>query len=331
METAAGEETNMNKESEGKAGREPGRRARALAAGTTLSAAVLLVFLAGAASAERRALRVGHDDDHDLRRYAIQKTEEIKRTLSFPAGAAGRKVVLDNVWGGITVIGADVEAVELSAVRTDYAETGAAYEKARAEVTLDISEKDGAVDIYVDGPFRCDDGRRRFRRHRDPGYEVHYDFTLRVPRRVDLSVSTVTSGRVEVSGVEGTFDIGNVNGRVRLVDIAGRGSARTVNGRLDVGFRRPPAGDCDFKTVNGEVLLELPGEPSADFRLKTFNGEIFSDFPVSYLPAKPATSTRRDGKYVYKSDRSFGVRAGRGGPEIRLDTLNGDILIKKAN
>ncbi len=279
------------------------------------------------------AERLDDDDDRDIRRYPIRKTEEIKKVLPFPGGAAARKVVLDNVWGAITVEGADVEAVELAAVRTDYAKTEAAYQKGRAEVTLDISERDGAVDIYVNGPFRCDgrNGRNRFREQRNPGYEVHYDFILRVPRRVDLDVSTVLAGNVEVRGVEGTFDVGNVNGRVRLGDIAGHGSARTVNGRLDVGFRRPPAGECAFKTINGEVRLELPGEPSADFRLKTFNGEIYSDFPVTYLPARAATSTRREGKYVYKSDRSFGVRAGRGGPEIRLDTLNGDILIKKAN
>ncbi len=289
--------------------------------------ALIIIVMTGASFGERWNR---HDDDGDIKRYPIRKTEEIKKTLPFPGGTAARKVVLDNVWGAITVEGADIGAVELAAVRTDYAKSEAAYQKARAEVTLDISEKDGAVDIYVNGPFRCED-RRHFREQRDPGYEVHYDFILRVPRRVDLAVSTVTSGDVEVRGVEGTFDVDNVNGRVRLTGVAGQGSARTVNGRLDIGFRRPPEGACDFRTVNGEVRLELPGEPAADFRLKTFNGDIFSDFPVTYLPAKAATSTRRDGKYVYKSDRSFGVRAGRGGPEIRLDTLNGDILIKKAN
>ena len=308
-------------------------RPGAVTARLALAATLFIIVMGGVALGERPSRPGDDDDDRDLRRYAIRKTEVIKKTLPFPGGAAARKLVLDSVWGSITVEGADVEAVELSAVRTDYAKTEAAYEKARAEVRLDISEKDGAVDIYVDGPFRCDDrdGWHRRRERRDPGYEVHYDFTLRVPRKTDLAVSTVTSGNVEVRGVEGTFDVDNVNGRVRLADVAGQGSARTVNGRLDVGFRRPPAGACDFKTVNGEVRLELPGEPSADFRLKTFNGEIYSDFPVTYLPARAATSSRREGKYVYKSDRSFGVRAGRGGPEIRLDTLNGDILIKKAN
>jgi hypothetical protein len=32
---------------------------------------------------------------------------------------------------------------------------------------------------------------------------------------------------------------------------------------------------------------------------------------------------------VFRTDRFFGVRTGRGGPEIKLETLNGDILIKK--
>ena len=60
------------------------------------------------------------------------------------------------------------------------------------------------------------------------------------------------------------------------------------------------------------------------------NGDIYTDFPVTTLPARAAeVSGRTEGRYVYKSDRFFGVRTGKGGPEIKLETLNGDILIKK--
>lgn len=68
---------------------------------------------------------------------------------------------------------------------------------------------------------------------------------------------------------------------------------------------------------------------SADFRLKTFHGDGYSDFPITYLPSRPAKKGREDGKFVYKSDRSVGVRVDRGGPEILMDTLNGDLLIQK--
>ncbi len=66
---------------------------------------------------------------------------------------------------------------------------------------------------------------------------------------------------------------------------------------------------------------------AADFRLKTFNGEIYSDFPVSYLPARPGAAKREKGRFVYRSHSFQGVRVGKGGPEITMDTLNGDIMI----
>ncbi|MGZ5515225.1 MAG: hypothetical protein ACXW2O_09135, partial [Candidatus Aminicenantales bacterium] len=144
--------------------------------------------------------------------------------------------------------------------------------------------------------------------------------------------STVLDGDVEVRGVEGTFDVRNVNGQVRLVDAAGSGDAQTVNGGVTVLFRRNPDGPCLFKTINGDVEVDFPDLPSADFRVKTMHGEVYSDFNVTSLPkAAPIREERpeKGGKFVYRSDGFYGVRAGKGGPEIKLETLNGDILIAK--
>ena len=34
-----------------------------------------------------------------------------------------------------------------------------------------------------------------------------------------------------------------------------------------------------------------------------------------------------DGKFIYRGDRSTGMRIGNGGPEFKFDTLNGSIRI----
>ena len=36
---------------------------------------------------------------------------------------------------------------------------------------------------------------------------------------------------------------------------------------------------------------------------------------------------RKNGRFVYRSDRYTGGRAGSGGPEIKLENLNGDIRV----
>ncbi|MGZ5498999.1 MAG: hypothetical protein ACXWHI_09780, partial [Candidatus Aminicenantales bacterium] len=157
-------------------------------------------------------------------------------------------------------------------------------------------------------------------------------FTLKVPVRTNLVLATVLDGDVEVRGVEGAFDVRNVNGKVRLVDAAGSGDAQTENGGVTVLFLRNPDGPCRFKTINGDVELDFPVPPSADFRFKTMHGEVYSDFDVTSLPKAAAIREERPekgGKFVYRSDGFYGVRAGKGGPEIKLETLNGDILIAK--
>jgi len=272
------------------------------------------------------------DDDRDWKSF---KTEDIRKTLRFADPAKPGEVVVDNIFGPITVEGYAGREILLEAKKTVYARDEARAAKAEEEVRLDIAEKGATVEIYVDGPFRETDEEKRERGarvRRDPGYRVHYGFTLKVPVRTDLVLSTVTDGFVEVRGVEGTFDVRNVNGRVRLVDVAGSGDARTVNGGVTVVFRRHPDGACAFKTVNGDVEVDFPGEPSADFRIKTMHGEVYSDFDVTYLPKAPPVRGDRggpEGKYVYRSEGYFGVRAGKGGPEIKLDTLTGDILIAR--
>lgn len=274
----------------------------------------------------------GRDDDSDLKPF---KKEDILKTLKFADPGKPGEVVIDNVFGPITVEGYAGKDVVLEAKRIVYARDESRAKLAEEEVSLDITEKGNTIEAYVDGPFREDETERRergIRIRRDPGYKVYYGFTVKVPYRTDLVLSTVTDGGLEVRGVEGQFDVRNVNGKVRLSDIAGAGDARTVNGGVTVVFKRHPDGPCLFKTINGDVEVDFPGEPSADFRVKTMHGEVYSDFDVTYLPKAPPVREERPekgGKYVYRSESYTGVRAGKGGPEIKLDTLTGDILIAK--
>jgi hypothetical protein len=288
----------------------------------------LAVAIAAAAGAAQRAW----DRDDDMRSF---KTETIARTLKFADPAKPGEVIVDNLYGPIKLESHAGRDVVLEAKRIVYARDEARARKAEEEVRLDITEKGNTIEAYVDGPFRDDEKERRergIRMDRDPGYRVYYGFTLKVPVRTDLVLSTVLDGDIDVRGVEGTFDIRNVVGRVRLIDAAGSGDAQAVSAGVTVAFRRHPDGPCSFKSVSGDVEVDFPGEPSADFRIKTMNGEVYSDFEVTYLPqAPPVRQERREagGKYVYRSDSGYGVRTGKGGPEIKLETMTGDILIAK--
>jgi DUF4097 and DUF4098 domain-containing protein YvlB len=178
----------------------------------------------------------------------------------------------------------------------------------------------------VNGPFRRSDGSLQWNWD-DPKYVVRYDLKIQVPENANLVVKTVNEGQVVVRDVSGRLTIRNVNGGIDLDRVSGSVDARTVNGGIHALFKENPRAACDFKTVNGDVRLHLPADLSADVALKTLNGELRSDFEVTSLPAKPTEGRRENGRYVYRSDRFQNVRIGRGGPQVSMETLNGDLII----
>lgn len=259
--------------------------------------------------------------------FRLEKNDTIKQVFQFSSPGKAKTVKVDNVFGAITVSGTAAATVSLEAKRSRRADSQEDLQKAEREVTLKMAEKDNVLDIYVDGPFRCRDGS-----HGECGrdYMVTYDFDLQVPEQTTLVLKTVNDGDILVKNVKGEFTVRNVNGRIELQDITGPASCRTVNGRVSASFRENPAATCAFTTVNGDVDVRFTPGLAADFRLKTLNGEIYSDFPVSYLPAGPGEARREKGRFVYHSHGFQGVRVGKGGPEITMDTLNGDISIAGA-
>ncbi len=264
------------------------------------------------------ALAPGHDS------YRLEKRDDIAKVFTFSSPEKEKTVKIDNIFGSITVSGAQTVEVRLEAKKRLCADSQDDLLKAEREVTLKMAEKDNRVDIYVDGPFRCRDGSTSWS-ERD--YTVAYDFALQVPERTRLILKTVNDGDILVKNVSGEFEVRNVNGHIELQGIAGPVSCKTVNGHIRAEFRENPAAACTFTTVNGDLDVFFTPGLAADFQLKTFNGGIFSDFPVSYLPTKPGTEQREKGRFVYRSHSFQGVRVGPGGPEIRMETLNGDIMI----
>ena len=265
----------------------------------------------------------GRDDDD---RYLSSRDEE-KIQKSFTLPAAGHKSLeIDNVWGSIEVVADTTDKVELTVARTNQAESKEKLERAKKEVTMDVTQEEGALKLYVNGPFRCQCDDCRHSRDGE-GYRVKMDFKVHVPRDIDIKVKTVNEGRVKVSNVNGSFVVRNVNGDIEMDNMAGSGTARTVNGPVIVSFRQNPRENSEFKTVNGNVELRFAHDLSADFSFKTFNGGIYSDFPVTALPVHAIQAEHKGGKVVYRADRFTGARVNAGGPEIQVENLNGDIRI----
>lgn len=154
----------------------------------------------------------------------------------------------------------------------------------------------------------------------------------RVPRRADVSLSTVNDGEIVVRNITGTLELGNANGPVTATGISGAVIAESINDTIDIGFASlPDEGVMSMESMNGDLVVRLPGNAGAELHLDSSEGEILSDFEVDVLPSKPVVEREDTGDGVsVRVENTIVARVNGGGPVIRLKTLNGDISILEA-
>jgi len=127
------------------------------------------------------------------------------------------------------------------------------------------------------------------------------------------------------------LELKNVNNDIEAKNITGSISANTVNGDLNVELLRVEKDTpMAFSTLNGDIDVTFPENIKSLLNIQNERGEIYTDFEVQLERTQPQVEERREGS-VYKvsvENRVYGKLNG-GGPEIRFNTMNGDIYIRK--
>jgi hypothetical protein len=253
---------------------------------------------------------------------AVQKTFKV-------SGAP--ELLVNNISGPIHVIGDSSGEVRLTATETVRGNSGSDIARAKVEVHLDIKQEGNRILACVNGPFRHgshfgnDACQGSSLRSEDNQYSVRFDFELHVPAATKVTLGTVDEGDIKVERVSGGFDLNNVNGRVELDAVSGGGNAKTVNGDVEATFAANPGADCSFSTVNGSVHMYFRTDLSAQLRYNSLNGDVYTDFPVA--PVGEA----RNGVFAFRGGQFGSGQVGSGGPEIQVNTLNGNIFIHRAS
>jgi hypothetical protein len=225
--------------------------------------------------------------------------------------AAGRTLEVRGVSGNLTVSAASggtaVVRARKSARRGDLAAVQVKVEESAAGAVICV--------VYVKRGGDCDAGSRS-KGDWNGDEDVSVDFTVEVPAGVRFEGSTVNGG-IEARGLRSDAELSTVNGDVEL-ETTGTGSARTVNGgvRLRMG-RASWDGTLDASTVNGGVQVTMPTPTNLEVDAATTNGSISSDFPLT-LQGKMSSQKLRG-------------TIGKGGPRLKLATVNGDVELRKAS
>ncbi|HKD08132.1 MAG TPA: hypothetical protein VKB79_19685 [Bryobacteraceae bacterium] len=262
------------------------------------------------------------------REYKLEDREAFHHTFSNDAS-----LDVDAVSGSITVVGDSGNTIRVDGEKVIHAADQEEIQRAKREVVLDVNEKGGVAQLYVNGPFRDNDHASEnhgFHDHRDREYDVAYNFTIHVPRTTELLLHTV-NGEIKTQDTAGRFNLKGINGSITMTDIAGSGTADTLNGNTTITFRESPRVDSYFKSFNGKVDVTFPPNLSANLSLKTFNGSAWTDFETTALASTSEPGTERNGRHVYKTNKYTNLKVASGGPELKFETFNGNIQIHKSS
>lgn len=244
--------------------------------------------------------------------YAQRQTEDNAFTWSGRV-PTGHWIRVRNLSGDIDVTSSNSDRVEVTATkrwrRSD-------PQSVRFEVRKSGPDEDDVL-ICAIWNDRSDCDENGYRSHNGSGRnnDVSVQFRVAVPRGVKIGVSTV-NGAVGVEGATSEVQASSVNGEVEASSSGGPVNASTVNGSVTARMGRFDNDEnLDFSTVNGNVVVEFTGDLDADVELSTVNGSFHTDYPVTL-------NGRLDPRHLR-------AKLGRGGPRIRLTTVNGSVELRR--
>jgi len=187
------------------------------------------------------------------------------------------------------------------------------------------------------------------------GGEVSYRNTKKQDLREDAKEVTISTmgGEIQVDDAPGGANVSTMGGEIKIRRARKFVKAKTMGGEIDIeerdgGVKATTMGgditvnmvgdpnkydrDVVLSSMGGDIILTVPKELSMDFDIKltitrrsSDKYRIISDFPINIEKSDDwDRSEGSDRRYIYGTGK---VKDGKN--RIRIDTTNGDIIIKK--
>lgn len=269
--------------------------------------------------------------------------ETEKRELAFESRNVNNVFYLSNINGSIKVEGYDGDKIMLEAAKTVIAKNQERLDRSRTELSLGVIDRVDTIIVYIQGP--CGTFTNKdfgYRKNRGSGwgyqwndcdfdYDFKYDFTLKVPRNLNVYLSTINDGNVEVNGVGGALNVNNINGSITLEQVSGKARVHTINGDVNVRYKELPKEASSYYTLNGDINAYYPKGLRASMTFKSFNGDFYTN--IAQVEQRQALvkkkKTDSDEGLSYKVDSRSAIDVGGGGVALDFETFNGDVFVKE--
>jgi len=222
-------------------------------------------------------------------------------TRSYPA-KPGVVLEVRETSGLIQIDAGDGDSIVVNATRTTNAPTEEAAKAMLAEFT--IAETVTADQVTLDGTSSgLSLGFNRSRR---------VDYHITVPRATAVTIKSTTS-EIRVAGIQGALRVETTNGEITGTALGSSADVRSVNGTITLDLAKLGDAGVRCKLTNGRVVVTVPSDTKATIEASTVNGDIQAE--------KLSVAVRE------QSGRRLSGTIGGGGPDIRVDLVNGEVRI----
>ena len=267
-------------------------------------------------------------------RHNFTEREEINQKYQLAHGA---RVEVSSIRGHVDVLNSDSGMAEVQIIRSARTRADLEYHK--------VAVEHSGNSLVVRGVQEPEE-------RRDRNIQVDHRVILKVPRAIELKVSSISGhlkvgdvdgetrihsisghanignvgGKLQIQSISGNLDVGDVNADARVNSISGNVRLSQVNGSIDVNsvsgtlntklMSLSPQG-IHIKSISGSVELGFASDVNADFSATGISGQVYLDVP----------------NVVRDSDvREPNVRAriGSGGTPIEITSVSGNIRLTRS-
>jgi hypothetical protein len=203
----------------------------------------LVLVCIGIAAATFFTVNTVFSSNNPFDRLNISSQVEENKTLKVDTTKPVSLTVVNEA-GSVSVMGADVETVQVKAVKTAYDSSQARADAEVKTIKYTIEQNGNTITLKYELPKSMN-----FSNNVDS-----VDFIVTVPAETTVDVNSST-GKVSVSGVQGQVGIDNKFGDITIENVDGALDAQTNSGGIDVSAVAAGSGDVTLNSGFGTISM----------------------------------------------------------------------------
>jgi DUF4097 and DUF4098 domain-containing protein YvlB len=264
----------------------------------------------------------------------FKERDEINQTYQLPAGA---RVEVSSIRGPVEITTGDSATAEVRIIRS-----------ARTRADLEYHK----IEVEQSGNSLVVRGIQEPEQRRHQNIQVDHHVILKLPRRIDLAVSSV-SGWIKVGDIDGQTNVSSISGSARFGDVGGKLHVTSISGSLKIGNVGADArvtsisgsvdlgqvtGSLEVTSVSGGLNATLVSLSPEGIHIKSISGsveigfksDVNADFSAEHVSGQVSLDMPNVTRDSEEKSSSVRARIGAGGTPITISSVSGNIRLTRS-